>query len=330
MWGQGLRPENKSWYQIKLWLAQNTGRAVVEKIEAHSGAVIDSERTDQSRVSINGEVNSPIPTLIDQLERVRGYFTDGSQVDLVLVSGCVNDVGARTVLNAAISSQEIGRLAEAKCGPLMGDFLRRVRFSFPTAYVIVVGYYPFVSEKTRNDIFMRALTKRFYKAAPGASRLSRELIFKQMVANSDEWYRSSNKTLSDTVDRVNSEIPSNGSKQRVMFAEVHLLPENSFRAPKTRLWNFESCPLRKLLVILSFGKILLRPNDEVRKQRTEGCKEYWKARPDETPSQKRERKNEELLCRYAALGHPNRQGALIYTQAILDQLRITLSELESK
>jgi hypothetical protein len=70
------------------------------------------------------------------------------------------------------------------------------------------------------------------------------------------------------------------------------------------------------MVILSFGKILLRPNDELRKQRAASCKEFWKASPGEAPSQKKERKNEELLCRFAALGHPNRKGALTYTKAL--------------
>src|SRR5882724_8855229 len=41
LWGEGLRPEHKSWYRVKSWLESNTGRVVVERIEAHSGAVIE-------------------------------------------------------------------------------------------------------------------------------------------------------------------------------------------------------------------------------------------------------------------------------------------------
>jgi hypothetical protein len=106
-----------------------------------------------------------------------------------------------------------------------------------------------------------------------------------------------------------------------MFAAVKFQPEHSFRARKTQLWNFESSPLRKLMVILSFGRILLRTNDETRKQRAASCKEFWKAAPGETSSQKKERKNQELLCNYAALGHPNRQGAETYVEAIVEQLK---------
>jgi hypothetical protein len=330
MWGQGLRSENKSWYQIKIWLAQHTGRPVIERIEAHSGAVIEAEHVEEHPAPVDGEVNLARPTMVDQLQRALQHFVNGPEVDLVLVSGCANDVGTRNVLNAANTTEDIRLLTEAKCGPAMERLLRRITSSFPAAYVIVTGYYPFVSEKTRNDMFMRALTKRFYKAVPGASKLSRESIFKQIIANSGQWYRSSNKSLQEAVKTVNADLIVPKSQGRVRFAEIDLLPEHSFRARRTQLWDFESSPVRKLLVVLSFGRILLRTNDDVRKQRDASCKEFWKASPREAPSQKKERKNEELLCRFAALGHPNREGALTYTKALVEQLKTMFPALVSK
>jgi hypothetical protein len=330
MWGLGLRSENKSWHQIEVWLAQHTGRPVIERIEAHSGAVVEADSREASNGSVDGEVNVARPSIVDQLERALRYYVNGREIDLVLVSGCVNDLGARYVLNAANATEEIRLLTEAKCGPPMEKLLRRITSSFPSAYVIVTGYYPFVSEKTRNDVFMRGLTKRFYKAIPGAATLSQEVMFKRMVANSDQWYRSSNKGLDQAVKNVSAELSRRNAHGRVMFAEIHLGPEHSFRARKTQLWNFESSPLRKLMAILSFGRILLRTNDETRKQRAASCKEFWKAPPNETPSQKKERKNEELLCRYAALGHPNREGALIYAEAIVEQLKTRFPVLRPK
>jgi hypothetical protein len=251
-------------------------------------------------------------------------------MDLVIVSGCVNDLGARYVLNAANSTDEIRLLTEAKCGPPMENLLRRITSSFPSAYVIVAGYYPFVSEQTRNDMFMRGLTKTFYKAIPGAAKLSKDVLFKRMIANSDQWYRSSTKSLHEAVNTVNAELGVPKSQERVSFAEIHLLPEQSFRARKTQLWDFESSLIRKLLVVLSFGRILLRTNDEVRKQRASSCKEFWKAPPNETRSEKKVRKNEQLLCRYAALGHPNRQGALKYGEAFVELLKTRFLVLGTK
>ena len=46
MWGEGLKPMHKSWHQVKLWLQQTTGREVIERIEAHSGAIIEPGETD--------------------------------------------------------------------------------------------------------------------------------------------------------------------------------------------------------------------------------------------------------------------------------------------
>jgi hypothetical protein len=116
----------------------------------------------------------------------------------------------------------------------MEKLLRRITSSFPSAYVIVAGYYPPVSEKRRNDLFMRGLAKRFYQAIPGADKLSQEVIFKRMVANSDQWYRSSNKSLQEAVKTVNAELSVPKSKGRLRFAEIHLLPEHSFRARRTQ------------------------------------------------------------------------------------------------
>lgn len=330
MWGQGLKPENKSWHQIKVWLAQHTGRPVVERVEAHSGAVIEAHSIEASSDTVDGEVNVARPSIVDQLERALRFHVNRYEMDLVIVSGCVNDLGARYVLNAANSTDEIRLLTEAKCGPPMENLLRRITSSFPSAYVIVAGYYPFVSDQTRNDMFMRGLTNTFYKAIPGAAKLSKDVLFKRMIANSDQWYRSSTKSLHEAVKTVNAELGVPKSQERVSFAEIHLAPEQSFRARKTQLWDFESSLIRKLLVVLSFGRILLRTNDEVRKQRASSCKEFWKAPPNETRSEKKVRKNEQLLCRYAALGHPNRQGALKYTEAFVELLKTRFPVLRTK
>jgi hypothetical protein len=78
------------------------------------------------------------------------------------------------------------------------------------------------------------------------------------------------------------------------------------------------------LLFLSFGKILLSSNDEVRKQRTVSCNELYRDQPSGTTEEKKERKALRLFCRYAALGHPNKKGALLYANAITDALKSPL------
>lgn len=67
-WGQGLKTENKAWYHVKIWLEKSTGRAVIEKVEAHSGAVIERSSGTDNYGSTNPEVNVAQPTLHDEID----------------------------------------------------------------------------------------------------------------------------------------------------------------------------------------------------------------------------------------------------------------------
>ena len=91
LWGQGLRKERKSWYLVKLWLEKHTGRKVIERIEAHSGAVIERASATNDLTSDNREVNLALPTLHDELNNALKEYPDPAQVDLVLLSGCGNE-----------------------------------------------------------------------------------------------------------------------------------------------------------------------------------------------------------------------------------------------
>ncbi len=321
LWGEGLKTEHKSWYQVKTWLEADTGRSVIERIEAHSGAVIERGSVDDGRTAPNAEVNVALPTVNEEVDNALRFYSNGSTVDLVLISACGNDVGVQNLLNAA-GSEEIDRMTQAKCGTPMEKLLRKIASSFPAAQLIVVGYYPFFSEKTRNDFIMKALARRFFKSTPGAPRIGRKEVLEQLTANSRTWYETSNRTLAETVRKTNAELGA--GRQRVMFAKIEFPADYSFATKGTRLWGFDRSPFRMMLVLLSFGKILLPTNDEVRGQRRASCNELFKRPPNETSAQKQDRQRQHLLCRYASLGHPNRKGALLYADAITEALRMAL------
>jgi lysophospholipase L1-like esterase len=325
-WGQGLKAENKSWYHVKVWLEKNTRRPIIERIEAHSGAVIERGSTTDRMTATNPEVNVALPTVNDELDSALRFYSDSSKVDVVLISGCGNDVGLQNLMNAS-SSEEIDRMTAAKCGPPVQRLLHKVLTSFPVAQVIIIGYYPFFSEKTRNDFVLKGLSKRFLKTNPGAPRISRKEVLERLTANSKAWYQASNKTLAEAVRKVN--VGFGAGRERLLFVRIDFPPEYSFAAKETRLWGFDRSPFRMMLVLLSFGKILLPTNDEVRSQRKASCDEVFGRQPNETTEQKKERKSRHLLCRYAALGHPNRKGALLYAAAITDALKTTLEIDES-
>lgn len=323
-WGQGLRDEHKAWYQVKTLLEESGGRKVRQRVEAHSGAVIGSvgDSGGNPDPPLDGEVNRALPSVNDQTENALRSYADPGQVDLVLVDGCINDLDARRLLNAANTPEGIRELAEQKCGPPMEALLARLTRSFSNAHVIVTGYYPILSEKTSRDLFMRAMTKRFYT---GTARMNDKELRARLIAISKEWYEGSNQMLAAAARKIDTELVARGSRQRVLFAEVGFLPEQSFAAPQSRLWGFDASFLRKLLVILSLGRVALKTNDEQRHQRNTSCKETFKRPAGETKVQERARLNRIMFCRLAAIGHPNREGASMYAEAIDKQLKILIS-----
>lgn len=323
-WGQGLREEHKAWYQVKTLLEESAGRKVRERVEAHSGAVIgspgDSGGNPVSR--LDGEVNRGLPSVNDQIDNALRSYADPSQVDLVIVDGCINDLDAHRLLNAANTPEGIRELAEQKCGPPMEALLARLTKSFSNAHVIVTGYYPILSEKTSSDLFMRALAKRFYT---GTARMNDKQLRARLIAISKEWYEGSNQMLAAAAGKIDAQLAAKSSRQRVLFAEVGFMPEHSFAAPQSRLWGFDASFLRKLLVVLTLGRVTLKTNDEQRNQRDTSCKDTFRRPAGETKDQKRERENRIMLCRLAAIGHPNREGASMYAEAISKQLKALIS-----
>jgi len=317
LWGQGLKTEHKTWHHIKEWLHKSTGRPVVARIEAHSGAVIERSSLTDNFTSSNREVNVGLPTIHDQIDHSLQFYADPSQVDLVLLSGCGNDVGVQKLLNAS-SVGEVDDMIQAKCGTPMENLLRRIARTFPSAHVIVTGYYPFFSEQTRNDFVLKGLARRFFKTqGDGDVRLSSKEVFERLKLNSQQWYDTSNTRIAEAVRKVNEET----GQERIAFVAIDFPAAYSFAASQTRLWGFNRSPFRTALLFLSFGKVLLPSNDDVRKQRSAGCDDLYKVPENETPEEKRDRKALRLFCRYASLGHPNRKGALLYADSITTILK---------
>jgi GDSL-like lipase/acylhydrolase family protein len=335
MWGQGLKPEKKSWWRVKCWLQEKTGREVRERIEAHSGALISAAPTSAPRfISSDGEVNLPSPTVNEQLDHAISFYArDGSKADLILVNGCANDVGVSNLLNAAASPDAMREAISARCGADMHDLLRRITDSFPDAYVLVTGYYRLVSTNTADNPFLRLLVKKLNNERPEARHMTDKEMRSRLIALSDLWYKVSTASLGKAVNEINAELRERNSPSRVSFVEIEFWPEHSFAASDTLLWNFmfgstNLSGFRQVIVVLSLGVAAYKPNDEVRESRVKSCNEAFKAprARKETEAEKRARKDSLLICRYASLGHPNQMGALIYAEAIKGQLQSVMDK----
>ena len=330
-WGQGLKDEHKATSLVRSWLEQQTGREVRQMIEAHSGAIIGSAELSEDKTTrdaaaeLDGELSRAYPTINDQIDHAL-KMSNPAVIDLVVVNGCINDVDSRRLLNAANTPDNIRQLAQAKCGPPVEALLTRITAVFPKAHVVIIGYYPILSQRTANDLFMRALAKRFYTPQPGAPKMNDKALRARLITISREWYETSDQMLSAAARKIDAQMATRGSHQRVLFADPGFREENAFAAKDSRLWGFNASWLRKMLVVLTLGRVQLRTNDEQRSHRSDLCKSFFKKPAQETPDQEAQREDRLTRCKLAAVGHPNRKGAAMYADAIGRSLKPLITD----
>ncbi len=330
MWGQGLKQERKFWWRVKCWLEEKTGREVMGKVVAHSGAHLDNSSTAPPKFTSNdGEVNLPYPTVNQQLDRVLEFYgNDRSKVDLVLVNGCINDVDVSVLLDATTAPEWLRERITGPCRSGMHALLRRVTSSFPNAQVLVPSYYRMISSETDDNVFLRQLVKKISSTKPEARRITDRQMRERLITISELWYEVSTASLEDAVNKVNAELEAKSLPPRITFVEIEFSPEHSFAAANTLLWNFVFAStnlsgFRKVIIALSFGTAAYKPNDDVRESRVRSCNETFKPPKGikETKAEKKSREDHLLICRYASLGHPNQFGALVYAEAIKGKLQ---------
>ena len=335
MWGQGLREEEKFSARVKCWLQERIDREVKVHVEAHSGAVISGNSAAKpSFTAASGEVNLTYPTINDQLDSaIRFYKEERTSPSLILMNGCINDVGVKNLLAASTSMDDLRALTKKRCGEDMYALLQRVRNSFPESQVLVMSYYPIVSPLTADNAFLRLLVKKLNNQRPEARRMTDREMRTRLIAISEEWFETSTASLREAVNKTNASEPAQSSSPRVTFVEIQFGPEHVFAAPDTLLWNFvfastNASGFAKVIVVLSFGTAAYKPNDHVREGRIKSCEQTFQKPKGlkEDKDQKNARRDLFLICRYASLGHPNQMGALIYSEAIKGQLQLLIDK----
>jgi hypothetical protein len=323
-----LRDEEKFSSRVKCWLQDKINRPVSVHVEAHSGAVISRLSLGPSQFPTNdGEVNQSIPSINEELDHALEFYrANNAAPALILMDGCINDVGVKTILAASTELETLRGRARKSCGAEMQLLLRRVKTSFPQSQILVTGYYPIVSAQTDDNAFLRLLVKKLNSQGPDARRMSDKEMRRRLVAISEEWYTTSTESLLGAVTQTNA-TGDFALSPPVRFVEIQFGPEHVFAAPDTLLWNFMFASTNvsgfaKVVVLLSFGTAAYKANDHVRESRIKSCEQTYKKPKGvkEQKAQKQAREDLFLICRYASLGHPNQMGALIYTEAIKGHL----------
>ena len=362
-WGQGLADEHKFSYKVGEWICrQRNGGSCQNKddvqihVEAHSGAVIakpekDNQKKEEDRftrsvapVRYAGEVNNDYPTVWGQVDLARRYYLDNSipldEVDLILVNGGINDMGAPSLLAPKLLGFLAGNIndfARKYCEDDMKLLLDKVANTFPNARIVVPGYFPLVSLNTPENLLMETIGYLFLGKKEKANnegaieeesanppneiavlhKPSKSLV--HMANRSRDWTVASNAALATAVKSFNSSrpglpvignnspAPPSDASARALFAPVLFSDENAYAAKSALLWKLIRKSPDVVLECAETNPLKnLIANDELQTKRGCLCEQAGK--------------RNDVICLRAGAFHPNVQGAELYFRSITKEL----------
>jgi hypothetical protein len=306
MWGQGLLPQNKFAAKIQAWIQGLLEIPVTLNWQAHSGAITypDPKTAFENR-SYDGEVPADWPTISHQLGLASSSSVPNpaaaSDVDLILIDGCANNIKITTVLNPAGNDDSLRSDTRAYCGAGMTNLLSDAVAKFPNANMVVTGYFRYVSSES--DLAALVPVFSIVGAVIPPDPLTGGVLVTlgyraRAAARSDEFFQESNSSLQSAVDTVNGmTLPGRTRFNQIRFARLNPTLSNSYAAPNTWQWLIPTPPLVQ---------------DEMYGIRAQECAAVLASvngnralLPGEPP-----------LCLEASMGHPNVAGAQAYVDAI--------------
>jgi hypothetical protein len=297
MWGQGLQQSNKFTWKVKQWVEGQLNKTAALDVKAHSGAITypNPGQSQYDSKSFDGEVPADWPTITRQIAiNPQAPATD---VDLVLLDGCINNVGVITILvdpdDGALRSN-----TQAYCGAGMTNILRETAARFPNAKIVVTGYFPIISGQS-NLAFLVPLLSHLGLILPpdplGIGLAATGIFAARASARSDLFWRESTSSLQLAVNTVNAELAGRPNPSPIRFAPLNVDGSHSYAAPNSRLWLIPTPPAVQ---------------DEVYGARKSKC-DYMQSGGYGEP-----KPTDYVRCIEASLGHPNVAGAQAYTDAI--------------
>jgi len=300
LWGNGLGESDKIPSLVAEVIEARTGRRVISQVLALSGAKL-VPGDDDGVCGIDCFRSAPYvaTSLPLQLEIVE----HPEQSDLVLVNGCINDVGLSRILSPETTADKLAERTAYYCGEVMADFLKQIRAVFPQSPIVVTGYYPIVSTASDLDTLLMWLTTEEKDVQDDLNELATVL-----AANSNRFDAVARESLRQAVDRVNTAEAS----AMIGFADPGFGEEHGIFAPQSWLWGLRTRTSHEQDEEIPYDWV---PEDPELSRRIQACIEQIGTGPT-------------IPCLYTSLGHPNRQGARAYAEAIVAALE-TLGVLEA-
>ena len=295
LWGNGLEEQDKFTALASQTLERETGRKVIGQRYAQSGACIVPAPGDSvCQWSCSGEVpvaSTSITLQADLIERPE-------LMDLILMGGCINDVGLDAILLPGMPMDDLTELTQRFCRDEMTTLLRKVRRLAPQARVVVTGYYPIIGPDS--DSF----AIRIWSQVRGLLGAAEAPLVPTLAAQSADFETQARAALLAAVQQVNADAdPSAASK--VAFAGPGFGPDHATFAPQPWLWGLTSDAAFLQNTTLDYE---LFPEDPLRDFRLSNC-----SGPNVGGDQ--------VQCIYESVGHPNRRGARAYADAVVASLR---------
>ena len=318
MWGQGLADApgqpHKFVSLVRNWVQGSMGKPVSLLSFAHSGARIAAGSAAEETMITPGEVPNSFPSithqaLTDAPAALAQAGISPDEVDLVLVDGCINDVGVAWILDPSQAEDAIIGNTTSQCAG-MTALLTGIRGTFKHAKVVVIGYWPIVSGQSDLTAVASLVVTAGIVVGPAAAGLvgipldpvtgaiagaiTSTVVRDKLVSHSNTFSAVSETTLLSAVGSVNSKMGAGW----VSFVRSGYKVENAYAAPSSWLWLVPTD---------------LFPKDEVFAQRQQTC-----------GTVKFQSGADAAKCVEASMGHPNVPGSQAYANAITAELAASL------
>jgi hypothetical protein len=343
MWGQGLADQDKFTTLLRSWLMSNLGVPVFMTNLAHSGAVVQitpslalpqplittieqGEATKGGVPNQFGEAPNSFPTIAFQGLSEGPSQGDPNGVDLIIVDGCINDIGITTILDPRVADNDLHNKVLAACGTPQLSTLSGLHSRYPNARIVVTGYFKIASVQSDLSLLNGRATgvginASILASAVGgpaaaafglpppdpitaaiigaiAGNIAADTYRKIAVDHSTIFLNDSSALLQQDVNSINQLPPGPilGAGPIAAFASPAFSDANSYAAPSSLLW----------LVPVPPG-----PVDEVYSQRGTMCQHLPAGDGNYSTG----------TCPVASMGHPNVKGAQQYAMGVETQLQ---------
>ena len=292
-WGNGLLEQDKMSTLVARQIETDLDQRVIVQRLAQNGAhIVPTEWDNVCPAGCYGEVPTTLTSVTTQLHALE----NPESVDLLLVDGCINDVGITVILDPFVSVEDLSDRTTEFCGQEMTQLLRQAEELLPNATIVVTGYYPIVS--LESDPFGIQQLAALQGIQPNTVA---EEIVDELTVNADVFSSTANNAIAAAVQTVGEEAETD----RLLFADPGFRPRNAIFASDAWLWGMTA--ENNLIEFINLG-LEVFPEDPIAELRMTVCATRYGT-------------DDLLLCTYGSVGHPNAAGAAAYAQSVVTELR---------